>query len=170
MSEYINMMTIKYRNNCFTFENRWSWFFAPFETFGHCVDCDLDLIVDHFLNKLSWADRRSKKSYRAILWVIKHFSSQIISWIRISKKICNVCYDLQMRPLFCFIVFWQRNRRYENQNKMKTSADVSFDHVSTTAHHPHPHLCYLAVNSEAVAYIQKWIRYSNSVWKLGEKM
>ena len=39
MLEYINMKTKKYRNNCFTFENRWTWFFAPFETFGHCVYC-----------------------------------------------------------------------------------------------------------------------------------
>ena len=36
MLEYINIMTKKYRNNCFAFENRWT-FFAPSEIFGHCV-------------------------------------------------------------------------------------------------------------------------------------
>ena len=46
-----------------------------------------------------------------------------------------------MRPHFCFIAFWPLRESKQNKNMS----------VLMTAHHPH--WCYLAKNSEAVADI-----------------
>ena len=84
-------------------------------------------------------------------------------WTRNWNNFLNICYSLQMRPYFHFHWPFAPRLTVKQRSKQKTS------HFAT-AHHPHPHWCYLTCSSELIADIQKIIRYSHSAWKTRQKI